>query len=154
MPFAVSQWPYTPDPRTAQFDQMGWDYGQVPPWAWILSTTGATGPFAVFNNGVIVKPFAAGVDDTLFRQVVTLPDDITVRLTSKGFNPPLGGPGGTSKRLSVRIAQPEFQEASGVLNKNYPTAIAEQGPMTIVVDDPPIGTFPNPMAITPAKWNV
>lgn len=154
MPFAVSQWPYSPDPRTAQFDQTGWDFGQVPPWSWIISTTAATGPFDIFNSGVVVKPFAALATETLFRQVDVLPEDITVRLSSQGFIVPFGMPPGITKTLKITIAQPEFTEAEGQIDLTFPTAIAVQGPIVMTVLPPPIGTIPNPMVLTPAKWDV
>ncbi len=153
MAFAVSKWPYTPDPRQASFDNLGWDYGEVPPWQWVLQTTGATGVYAIFNAGVMLEPFAALATETLWREVIALPDTLTVILSSLSILPPAGGPPLVSKRLFLRILSGGFTKAQDTLDALFPTAIAVQTPFDMVVVSPPVGTIPNKMELTPAKWN-
>lgn len=153
MAFAVSQWPYTPDPRTAQFDNLGWDFGQVPPWQWVLSTTGATGVYAPFNAGVMLEPFAVLAIETVWRQVIALPDNMSVRLSSLSTLPPAGGPPLVSKTLNIKIQEFGFTKAEGTITALFPTVLAVQTPFNMGVSQPPVGTIPNPMKLTPAKWN-
>ncbi len=153
MPFAVSQWPYSPDPRLAQFDNPGWDYGQVPPWTWILKTTGATGLAAIFNSGVTVKPFAQVPGAVTFENVDVLPDDVTCILAHTTFQDPIGPPGPFTVFMAIVIRQLGSPEFSGTLDQLYPTAIAIQGPFPMQKIGIGVGTMPNPVETTPAIWN-
>ena len=73
MPFAVSQWPNSPDPRTNTFNQTGWNFGQVPPFTWILSTTGATGLLAIFNSGIPLRNTFANETVGTYQEIGVLP---------------------------------------------------------------------------------
>ncbi len=153
MPFRVSQWPYSPDPRTAQFDNPGWDYGQVPPWAWVIDTSDATGLAAVFNDGVLVKPTTVLPGQVTFENVDVLPDDVTVEMKHTTFQEPVGPPPLATVFITVIIRQLGLPEFSGVIGLLYPTAIAVQGPVPMQKVGAGVGTMPNGTETTPAIWN-
>lgn len=154
MPFAVSQWPYSPDPRGASFDLPGWAFGQVPPWAWVLSTTDATGCYTNYNDGVILKPTSQVPGVTVFENVDVQPDGGGARLTLTGTQEPTGPPPGITKTMFLEVLAFGFQAWTSTLTLLYPTAIQEHGPFVMVNTGTPCGTLPNPMKITPAIWNV
>jgi len=154
MPFAVSQWPYSPDPRLSTFNHTGWNFGQVPPWKWIIKTTGATGDVSIFNAGVLVEPTSQTPDDTVFVNVAHLPHGLTVELNSNGTQEPVGPPPGFTKALRIQIRQHLSLIWGGSLDQLYPIAIAVQSPFPMTLLGMNNGTIPNPMTTTPAKWDV
>lgn len=154
MPFAVSQWPYSPDPRQSWFNKTGWNHSQVPPWKWILSTTGATGDVAIFNGGVLVEATSMDSDLTVFENIATLPFLLTVELNSAGTQEPVGGPPGFTKSQRIQIRQDLVLIYGGTLDQLYPVAIAVQSPFDMTELGPNNGSIDNPMIATPAKWNV
>lgn len=56
MPFAVRKFPDSNDPRGPFFMAAGFAWGAVPAIRYMLRTTGATGPCAPLNSGVVL-PF-------------------------------------------------------------------------------------------------
>lgn len=154
MAYAVTQWPYSPDPRLPDFDLIGWDFGQVPPWAWRLHTTNATGLAEPFNgDGVIVKPFTILPQQVSFSNVDELPALVTVTTNHSGFPEPVV-PGPNTMFLSVIVWQddePEFSASFGLL---YPTAIVERNWPVMLKVGIGVGTMPDPLVMTPAKWNL
>ena len=154
MPFAVSQWPYSPDPRGSAFDILGWNFGQVPPFKWILSTTDATGIMAIYNTGILVDVVFEIPGVTQWAHPVELPGFMRVSMTFLGFDTPQGAPPGTTKQMQISITESSVPTWNGNLDLLFPTAIAVQSPFAMTQLNPSGGDFPNPMAITPAKWNV
>lgn len=154
MPYAVSQWPYSPDPRAASFDLIGFNYGQVPPWAWVLSTTDATGLAEPFNgDGVIVKPFTILPQQVSWSNVDPLPDDVSVTMNHSGFPVPVP-PGPNTQFHSFIVWQgvlPEFSASFGLL---WPDAIVQRPFPVATKVGLGIGTMPNPLVATPAIWNI
>jgi len=153
VPFAVTNWPYSLDPRPASFGGVGWGFGAVPPWAWIMSTTNATGPWTSLNDGILVK---------------TLTDDFTVTewnglngggtvlasVTKTGTQPP------TSPTNSLRIVPrvvtiPPGRNSLSLVVLSYPFAVAVFGGF-VMID---LGTglpdvdLPDPVQIVPAIWD-
>ena len=153
MAYGVSQWPYSPDPRLPSFDLIGFNFGQVPPWAWRLSTTNATGLAAPFNGeGVIVKPFTILPQQVSFSNVDGLPDDVSVTTNHSGFPIPVP-PGPGTQFHSVIIWQgvlPEFSASFGML---WPVAIQARAYPTMQKVGSGTGTMPDPLVATPVKWN-
>lgn len=154
MPFGVSQWPYDPDPRLPDFDLFGFDFGQVPPWAWILSTTNATGLAAVFNGGVVIKPTIILPGQVTFANVDTLPDLVTCTVKHSGFLEPVGPPPDKTLFMTPIIRQDGNPEFSGVLGQLYPVAIKVHTPIPMTKVGIGIGTMPDPMKLTPAVWDI
>ena len=153
MPFAVSQWPNSPDPRTAQYAITGWNFGQVPPFRWILSTTGATGALAIFNSGVVLTNDFFNLTLASFRELGTLPDDLTVIMNIIGTQEPAAGPPPFTIDIQFTVFQITATLADGRLRLLFPTAIAVQGPIPVTDTSPPGMSWPNDAEITPAKWN-
>lgn len=153
MPFEVSQWPYKPDPRKPDFNLVGWNFGQVPPWKWVISTTAATGIYSAFNAGVIYQATPPLLpQDQLFTPIVGLGNDLIGTLSIKGTIEPQGSP---SHTISIGIGfdvlgLPVY--GGGVL-LTYPTAIQVHSGFAMAVDFPSDGTIPNDMKITPAIWS-
>jgi len=154
MPFEVSQWPYSPDPRKPDFNQPGWDFGQVGPWKWIVSTDNATGIYEQFNDGVIFEAVDPSLpEDTLFLPIVDLGNDLEGFLSIKGLQEPLGAPPFT-KSFGIRFDVLALTVYGGGFNLLYPVAIQVHGPFNMAVDNPSAGTIPEPMFITPAIWSL
>jgi len=154
MPFAVSQWPYNPDPRLPAFDQVGWEHSQVPPWIWTLKTTNATGPYAILNSGVSVEPFVFVVGTTRWRRNPAAPVGLDIVLSIIGTVPPSGVPPRT-KTFDLDIFETGTTDGFiGQLLKTFPTAIAEHAPLVMVSTGSPTGTIPDPIKLVPTKWNV
>lgn len=154
MPFAVSQWPYAPDPRLPSFDLFGFDYGQVPSWAWTMSTTNATGLAAVFNAGVVVKPTIILPGQVTFANVDTLPDNVTVTVKHSGFLEPFGPSFDKTLFMTPIVRQSGSPEFSGVEGWLYPTAIAVFEVPTMVKVGIGIGTMPDKVTLTPEIWDI
>ncbi len=153
MPFEVTNWPYSPDPRSALFGGVGWDFGAVPPWSWIISTTNATAPWTALNSGILVM---STFDD--FVQTdwggSDVPPSVAATVTRKSDQPPINPP--NSLELSVRLlSDPPGREASGVQEFIYPFAVAVFGgfAMIDVATGLPDPNLPDPIQITPAIWN-
>lgn len=154
MPFAVTQWAVEPDPREPDFNIIGFNVGQLPPWTWILATTNATGIWSIFNDGILVRPTTLLPEDTVFEEVGTLPDDITVIVSSKGQQLPVGPPPGITKSIGIILRESLVDRWSGGEEWLYPDAIRVFGGIDMAEDSPSDGDIPDPMSLTPAKWNV
>lgn len=153
MPFGVTQWAKDPDPRLPDFNLYGFDVGQLPPWTWILSTTNATGIWAIFNDGVTMRPTIVAPDDTRFDNVDVLPDDITVIVSSKGQQEPVGPAPGITKSIGIILLESLIDRWSGGKEWLYPEAIRVFGDIDMFEDSPSDGDIPDPMSLTPSKWN-
>ncbi len=154
MPFGVTQWALSPDPRPVDFNFPGWDFGQMPPWRWLLSTTNATGIWAIFNAGVVVEFSFGFPNDSGFVEVDTLPDDITVILKILGHQTPIGPPPGITKSIGIILLVLGVDKWSGGKEWLYPTAIEERTGIVLAEDSPSAGDIPDPFKMTPRKWNV
>lgn len=153
MPFAVSKWPYSPDPRTGIFGGHGWDDVDVPPWVWLMKTSGATGPWTSLNTGIPTKvffesPFFVGYSGAS----VDLSVQTQVHITT--FEPPL--PSGNTIRIFPQVVEVSTGRGSNALREFvYPQGIQVFGSFVMVdagtgIPDP---DFPNPVTITPQIWN-
>ncbi len=153
MPFAVSKWPYSPDPRNGIFGGWGWGDGAVPSWAWIMATTGATGPWTSLNGGIVVYAESNNPNVTEYEGLDS-GEVVLAAVTKTGFQPPLSG--STSLLLTVRVTNAGLGRVAVVV-KNYflPNAIQVFGGFTMI----DLGTglpdvnLPNAVEITPALWN-
>ena len=153
MPYAVAQWPYSPDPRPPDFNQPGWDFGQVGPWRWRVQTEDATGIYVAFNDGVVFEAVDPSLpEDTLFLPLADLGNDLEGFLSIKGFEEPFGSPPFT-KSFGIRFDVLGLTVFGGGFNLLYPKAIQVHGPFDMAEDNPSDGTIPEPMTITPVKWN-
>ena len=153
MPFAVSQWPNSPDPRTSSFGITGFDFGQVPPWAWVMRTTNALPPFDPLNDGMLWKPAFYGVDFMQFapeEPLVGVSDQV---LEFFGTADPSGAPPGTTMFMQIRFYNTGPLQESGSRSLLYPLAIQVNGPFNMRHQGQPSLLMPDPLTITPAKWN-
>ena len=149
MAFGVRAWPVQPDPRTVAFDLIGYDFGQVPPWAWRLSTTNATGIAEVFNGaGVIVKPFTILPQQVSWSNVDPLPDDVSITVNHSGFPAPVA-PGPNTQFHSFIVWQgilPQFSASFGLL---WPKAIVQRDFPIATKVGLAVGTMPDPLTAKP-----
>lgn len=154
MPFGVSQWPYSPDPRQPDFGIYGLNFGQVPAWAWTLSTTNATGLAAVFNAGVIVKPVTILAGQTVFENVDDLGDLVTCSVKFSGFLEPFGPSFDETFIVTPIIRQDGDPEFSGLKGWLYPDGIRVFDGIDMTKVGIGTGTMPDPMKITPEIWDI
>lgn len=154
MAFGVSQWPYTPDPRLSDFAIIGWGEGQVPPWAWIISTTGATGIYEPYNSGVAVRNTIRTPTLGEFFQDSDLPGNVNVRWTTTGTQAVAPGPPPFTMDMLLKIQVLTVTVWVAQIRALYPTAIAVQGPFVKLAGGTPGGTIPNDMFCTPAPWDI
>ncbi len=154
MPFAVSQWPYSPDPRTSDFNIFGWDFGQVPSWQWTVSTTGALWPYLALNDGVAVVATSFGRAFCFYNLVDTLPDNVVLVLTQVGTEALAGSSPPRTMSMDILTFGSTTPTSTGAIARTFPTAIQEHGPFTMVSSPIPATWFPNPLTIEPRKWNV
>lgn len=154
MAFAVSQWPYSPDPRTALFSAQGWAFGAVAPWAWLLTSPGATGAYADLVEGVIVKP---SEDLGFYTRWEGFSD--TGLGTQYQFDKTSRGNVG-NEEVSLDFALSFFNisepNAGGNASAVWPEAISVLGPweMLTTPGGNPIPDIPNGVSLTPAVWDV
>ena len=153
MPFAVTQWALNPDPRPVDYITFGWDFGQMSPWKWVVSTTDATGELAVFNDGILCHNDLNSPSFGSFVPDVVIPHDIAIVFTITGTQLPAGGPPTFTIEIQLDVFHLTAFLYQGRLRATYPTAIQIQSPIVMVELDPVFGTIPNPMQITPVKWN-
>lgn len=155
MPFAVSQWPSSPDPRQADFAIDGWNFGQVPPFTWILSTTGATGVFAPLNDGITCFNRTVSPSFSTYRPLPGPPLSVQYNLQIEGKQTIETVPFDHTIEIDLIVSAPPVIFAYvGEIFRLYPTAIAVIGPIPMILVDPAPGTIPNPVFMTPAKWDV
>lgn len=153
MPFAVSQWPYFPDPRKPDFAAFGWNHSQVPPFSWIMHTTGATGIFRFFNLGVVNRNSFDSLGFSIYGPIIPPPFALVWDLSIFGFEDPQPGPPVHTIHFHFHIFKETSSQMEGDLELLFPVAIAEQGPIPVVQHDTTFGTIPNPMFLTPAIWS-
>lgn len=148
MPFTVTAWPYNPDPRPPGFSLFGFAFGQVPPWRWILKTTGATGPYVELNSGVLIQ-------NSSFNEVSAKWDsaDAAYALTKAGDQIDLPGFPGFTVHWELFIAPPASLGYVGLLDESYPDAIHVFSISVDPIAGPP-GEIPNPVTVTPRAWNL
>lgn len=153
MPYAVSQWPYSPDPRGPDFGLIGFDFGQVPPWKWLMESTGALSPYDPLNDGMVWEPAFFAPDSMQFAPVVPLIGVDDQVLEFFGSQDPVGAPPGTTMFMQVRFELTGPLQQSGSRILLYPTAIAVQGPFNMMNQGLPSVLIPNPITITPLVWD-
>lgn len=153
MPFRVRQWPVSPDPRSSIFTFVGWNWGQVVSWRWVMSSTEATGIYSFLNDGIVLDQ--NGFDDTnaLWQRQGDLVDPSVYTLAKGGFDPPIGGTPHTIE-LRVNIA-PELpvNPSIGGLDFLYPNAIRVFGPFDMTILGVPNADIPNGVTLTPVIWD-
>lgn len=153
MPFSVTQWPKNPDPRAPDYIIKGWNSGQVSPWKWDLATTGATGDLAVFNDVVRMHNVVNLPGGGTFVVDDTLPNDLVVALVLLTFDTVQTGPPTWTVQIQISIHHLFQPLYNANFQQLYPVALQVQGPIAMTEIDTTFGTIPNPMTITPVKWN-
>ena len=154
MPYGVSQWPYSPDPRPPDFCIAGFDFGKVPPWRWQLRTKKALSPYDVFNgDGVTVEATSHAVDTAEWENVLSLPGGVTCLVRITGTQEPQGGPPFTIL-LYIELNDGIGPKTSGVASYTYPDAISVLTVPLLGFDTGPDSRTPEPFTIKPRKWNV
>jgi len=154
MPFAVSQWGYSPDPRAPDYIVQGWAVGQLSSWQWILSTEDATGDLAVFNDGVLCVNTFNSPTFGGFQPVVPLDGELNIIFDISTRDIPFGGSPPYSVEIEIWLFWFSTLLYRGNVRQLFPTAIQVQGPINMVEFDTTFGTIVNPMTVEPAKWNL
>lgn len=153
MAFAVRQWPTAPDPRSSLFSFAGWDFSQVAPWQWIVSTTGASGAWAFLNDGFVVPATSDDGFDTQWSGTVPDSGGTTVVLSKFGREVPVAMPPFTLEWLWTIDVPSTGQQGRAHAFILFPAAIVVFGPLAMLDTGVPILDLPNPVKITPAKWD-
>jgi len=153
MPFAVRQWPSSPDPRSSFYSYEGWNWGQVVSFRWVVSTTDATGAWAFLNSGFVVSSISDDGIDTQWSAVLPDSGGTSVTLSKFGHAPPVGVPPFTIEwQLTVDVPS-TGEQGRAFLNELWPDAILARGPLVMLDSGSPIADLPNPVTFTPAIWN-
>lgn len=150
MPFEVTQWGYSPDPRKPTYAIEGFDFGQLPPWRWKMTTTGAIFPYEALNAGVVWERSDHGIDFASFAPLVPIPDVTDPLLGWGGTQEPIGG--FTINWFCQFFITGADPATSGFFGELYPVAIKARA-FTMVNEGGPPPFIPNPLVITPLKWN-
>jgi hypothetical protein len=153
MPFAVSQWPYSPDPRPPDFGIAGFDFGAVPPWRWLMESTGALSPYDPLNAGMVWEAAFHTVDSMQFAPLVPLIGVDDQVLEFFGTQEPSGGPPGVTMFMQVRFENTGPLQQSGSRLLLYPPAIQVNGPFNMLNQGVPSVLIPNPIEITPVVFD-
>ncbi len=153
MPFAVRQWPVAPDPRSPLFSFAGWNWGQVLPIQWILSSVGALSPWTWLNDGIVLAITADDGLDTRWTGFSPPVDNVTVTLDKFGTEAPAGAPPFTIEWKILMVRVPPLLDVFGGEKLLFPDAIRTFGPWAAFDSGGPVTEIPNGLDITPAKWN-
>ena len=153
MSFAVSQWPYSPDPRLPDFAIIGFDFGQVPPWRWLMTTTGALAPFEILNTGNVWEPFSFGVDRVRYEPVIPMPGVGNANISFFGTQDPTGGGAGITQTMAIEFGFTFPNHELGFIQLLYPKAIQANGPFNMMNESSPSTNIPNPVTITPVRFD-
>lgn len=153
MPFAVKQWPDSPDPRASDYIVEGWDAGQLSPWQWILATEDATEELAVFNDGVLCVNITHTKTFGGFQPVVALDGELNIIFTIVSATPAFGTSPSHTNEIEIWIFWFSTLLYRGNVKQLFPIAIQVQEPINMVEFDTTFGTITEPMSVTPAKWN-
>lgn len=149
MPFGVTQWGYSPDPRTVAFGLIGFDFGQLPPWRWSMLTTDALFPYEALNTGILWEPSSIAANEVFYAPTVPIPNVTDPVLTFRGEPTPSAG--STMRFFCSFFTTGAPTEQSGQILALFPKAIATRAfPMSGAASP---ALIPNPLVITPKKWN-
>lgn len=153
MAYGVTQWPKEPDPREPDFGIDGYSPGQLPPYQWWLETTGATGQYAWLNDGIKCTNHSWSANFLSYRPLPGQPFAVQVFVRISGWQVSQIGPPPYSIEYEILISRPPLLRFRGILRLDFPDAIEQRTGIVMVVVNPDTGTIPNPMTITPMKWN-
>lgn len=142
-PLTVRAWPDSTDPRGGLFSVVGYDYGQVPPNQFLLTTTGATGAYVIFNDGVLVTAVDFGDTATQYTSAA-----MNAILLKDGSEEPIGPPPlfTVSMQLNVQIIGEALY--IGTTKDEFPTAIRTWS-IDMVKQGAGDSDIPNPILMTP-----
>ena len=151
MAFGVSQWGYSPDPRGPDYALTGFDFGQLPPWRWMMTTTGALAPYEILNTGLVWQRNANDVKSASFVPIVPTPGITDAFLSLRGTALPSGGI--TMEWFCSFFTTGHPSATEGFINELYPLALKTRS-FTMLNTGLPPPLIPNPLVITPRKWNL
>jgi len=147
MPLTVTAWPYSPDPRDASFSIIGYGFGQVPPFKFLISTTGALPPFDDLNDGILLTLTDENPPLTVYSSLAVAGNQVT----KAGFKDPQGVPLHTVE-WTLQLARAPGTQYVGDLQQVFPNAIQKFSiPVVAIVG--PIGLIPNPVAFLPRSFD-
>lgn len=152
MPFGVSQWGYSPDPREPDYAPSGFDFGQLPPWRWMMKTTDALSPYEILNTGLVWEADSHTVSGARFLPIIATPQFEFPDLSFSGSLLPSGGI--TIEWFCSFFNTGHPSGTFGFLNELYPKAIKTRSFTMLNTGVPPPSLIPNPLVITPRKWNL
>ena len=150
MPYGVTQWGYSPDPRTVAFALVGFNFGQLPPWRWVMKTTDARFPYQSLNDGVTWERSSNTDDEAAYIPVTPIPNVNGAFMSFRGVEVPSGGV--TIEWFCGFFMTGDPFQTEGFLFELFPDALQTRSFQMIGGD---IGGrwIPEPLVITPHKWN-
>jgi hypothetical protein len=116
-----------------------------------METTGALPPYGQLNSGVMWERSAHGVDFCSYAPIDLDPAIEDPLLGFSGTQEPSGG--ATINWFCNFFMTGADPSTSGFLSELYPVAIAERSFDMFNGGLPPPQFIPNPLVITPRKWN-
>lgn len=151
MPFSVSKWPHSDDPRTTAFCPRGYAPQGFPPYLWRLSTIGADAPFNVFNSGYVVPFVASTLDNYLAANVPSGSDLMSVSMFILGYESIQVGPPHHTIWIEVIWSAIGVDIQRTELKLLWPSPVAERTlPAPLPDTGPPF--FHGPVVMTPVPW--
>lgn len=152
MPYAVSGWPNSLDPRPTWYGATGFSWGALPPWKLALSTTGATGNFATLNTEQIIASTEKTLSQLDWGRDGTPTNPVFISLVASLSPEPSGAPPRTVHfNLQVIAAGEDIHFGNAYLV--YPHAITGWPSFVMTTTGPGSGRIPNPITVQPRIWN-
>jgi len=154
VPFAVSNWPYSPDPRSSAFSAYGYAFGSVAPWQWIVSSHGASGAWEFLNAGVLTRSIFDDFATTVWSKVPESPVVAFVELRKEATQEIVGSPPRTV-HYQVNIEPSPFDPfGTADLFLEWPVANRAWTGLELQNGGIPIPEVPNGIDLTPALWSL
>ena len=153
MPFRVTQWPYSPDPRPPSFNVIGWDFGQVPPYKWHVSAVGANGPWVDLVEGWTVDPTVVTASPGDYQGDGPASGGLDAQLIIEGFQGEDIIIVGHSIAMILIVNSPGQPQGFGSVQLTFPTAIQKHSFDSFEIGGSPSDFLPNPPTITPLLWS-
>lgn len=153
MPFAVSKWPSSGDPRNPGHLLIGFEYGARAPWAWLVQSVDANGWAAELATGVRISQIFADVEQGQFARDPQPPLSIEVNASPFGYEPPVVSPPGATLNWLFAIVGAGGEIAAESLWLTLPNAIQVFTFENLAFFGADPSTIPNPVTMTPIKWD-
>lgn len=153
MPFGVSKWPASGDPRWVSNLSVGFQYGACAPYKFFMQSVGANGVFAQLAAGVMIEQTYADFEQGQYENPVRLPWELWCSAAPFGYDPPVVFPPGANVNWLMSVVTREGAIAAESLWLTSPNPIQVFTFDSFVIFGADASTIPNAITITPRKWD-